>query len=155
DYHPVTCVSWQDAKAYVGWLSTQTGRDYRMLSEAEWEYAARARTAPGSYPRFYFGDDEAGRCSYGNGGGPSMPGLPILPVLRNKACSDGVSVGTAPVGQYKPNAFGLYDMLGNVSEWVEDCFHDSYIGAPTDGAAWTSGRCIGTLFAVVVGSTDR
>lgn len=108
---PVTYVSWEDAKAYVRWLSRETGEDYRLLSEAEWEYAARAGTTSAYW--------------WGNSIGSN-----------NANCFDcGDSYDkTAPVGSFRPNAFGLYDMSGNVWEWVEDC-HGDYSGAPTDGSA--------------------
>jgi formylglycine-generating enzyme required for sulfatase activity len=111
---PVIYVSWEEAKLYVAWLSRATGKDYRLLSEAEWEYAARA----GSTTRHFFGDDEADQYAWhsGNSGGK-----------------------TQPVGKKKPNAFGLYDMHGNVWQWVEDAYHDSYEGAPKDGSAWIEG----------------
>jgi formylglycine-generating enzyme required for sulfatase activity len=136
DDHPVACVSWEDAKAYVAWLAKQTGRDYRLLSEAEWEYTARAETEPGDYTPFHFGNDEADLCDYANGADKSTSFD-----WRNKSCSDGVGNATAPVASYKPNAFGLYDMVGNVWEWIEDCYHDTYVGSPKDGSAWTSGSC--------------
>ena len=111
--HPVACVNWGDAKAYVGWLSRKTGNRYRLLSESEWEYTARA----GTTGRYYWGNGIASdRANYGKTNGQ-----------------------TVPVGSYSPNGFGLHDVHGNVWEWVEDCLHDSYQGAPSDGSAWTSG----------------
>ncbi len=110
DDHPVACISWEDAKAYVGWLAKKTGRDYRLLSEAEWEYAARGQTEPGDYPRFHFGDDASDLCDYANGADRSTAFD-----WRNQNCSDGAGV-TAPVGSYRPNSFGLYDMHGNLWE---------------------------------------
>jgi formylglycine-generating enzyme required for sulfatase activity len=124
--HPVVCMSWDDAKAYVAWLAKETGKPYRLLSEAEWEYAARGRTSPGAYPRFWYGDDETESCRYGNS--------------QTSACNDGYKY-TSPAGNYAPNAFGLYDMAGNAWQWTADCYHDSYNGAPADGSAWTSGGC--------------
>jgi formylglycine-generating enzyme required for sulfatase activity len=121
--HPVVCVTWDDATAYAGWLAKKTGKPYRLLSEAEWEYAARGQTLPGAYPRFWFGNDEKDLCKYANG------------VLCNV-------VSTSPAGKYKPNAFGLYDMAGNAWQFTEDCWHDSYGGAPTEGSAWTANGCI-------------
>ncbi len=132
DDHPVACVNWQDAKAYVSWLSGKTGQEYRLLSEAEWEYVARA----GSQTKYGFGNAESELCAHGNAADRST-GLD----WRNKSCSDGVGKSTAPVGRYAANGFGLYDMIGNVWEWTEDCATDTYQGAPTDGGAWTSGSC--------------
>jgi sulfatase modifying factor 1 len=138
DNHPVTCVSWQDAQAYVDWLSRKTGRNYRLPSEAEWEYAARAGTAT---PRYW---DSTGQdaCSYANV--PDSTFLSVAPAKSaylpsSATCSDGFAY-TAPVGSFKSNAFGLFDMLGNVWEWVEDRYHDDYVGAPTDGSAWTTSK---------------
>jgi formylglycine-generating enzyme required for sulfatase activity len=115
---PVIDVSWDDARQYAGWLSRVTGQLYRLRTEAEWEYAARA----GATTRYSWGDDPAtgsANCD-GCGGEPSR-------------------LQTFPVGSFKPNAFGLHDMHGNVWEWVEDCWHESYSGAPGDGTAWLEG----------------
>ena len=120
---PVVNVSWNDAQEYVAWLSREAGKPYRLLSEAEWEYAARA----GSTTKFSWGDE-------------------IAPDRANY-CDDCQSRGRwdhkspKPVGAFAPNAFGLHDMHGNVFEWVEDCWNESYDGAPTDGSPWTSGDC--------------
>ena len=114
---PVINVSWEDAKAYAAWLSEQTGKRYRLPSESEWEYAARAGTET-AY-------------SWGN----------EIGVNRANGCDSGSKWSgeqTAPVGSFAANAFGLFDMHGNVNEWAEDCWHDSYKGAPTDGSAWTT-----------------
>ena len=118
---PVIYVSWEDAQSYVSWLSRETGEEYRLPSEAEWEYAARAGTAT--------------KYSWGNEIG-SNRGNCIL----EDYCGDQWKY-TAPVGSFAPNAFGLYDMHGNVWEWVEDCWNGSYSGAPSDGSAWRSGNC--------------
>ncbi len=128
DRHPAVCVSWRDAQAYVAWLSAETGERYRLPSEAEWERAARA----GTETQRYWGDGEADQCAYENGrtGGPGG------------RCEDGMTY-TAPVGSYAANGFGLFDLLGNVREWVEDCWHDDYAGAPDDGGAWTTGGACG------------
>jgi formylglycine-generating enzyme required for sulfatase activity len=139
---PACCLNWNDAQAYAGWLSTKTGKTYRLLSEAEWEYAARGQTRPGNYPRYFFGDLQADACEYSNGADQTareqIPGAENWPVLP---CRDKYAY-TSPVGSFSPNAFGLYDMAGNVWEWVEDCYHDTYKGgAPADGKAWTEDKC--------------
>jgi formylglycine-generating enzyme required for sulfatase activity len=115
---PAINVSWVDAKQYVGWLSQLTGREYRLPTEAEWEYAARADADT----RYSWGD-EVGM------GNASCDGCGSQWDLKQ----------TAPVGSFKPNRFGLYDMHGNVWEWVEDSWHESYDVAPTDGSTWLRG----------------
>ncbi len=110
--NPVETVSWNDAKDFVRKLSARTGKSYRLLSEAEWEYVARAGSST-KYP-------------WGNG-------------ISSSQAKFGGGDGTVPVGSYRPNAFGLYDTVGNVWEWTEDCWHGNYNGAPTNGSAWTSG----------------
>ena len=117
---PVVNVSWDDAQSYVGWLSRATGEDYRLLSESEWEYVARAGTST----RYWWGDD----------------------IGRGRANCDGCGSrwddeSTAPVGSFSANAFGLHDVHGNVWEWTQDCWNASYDGAPGDGRAWESGNC--------------
>jgi formylglycine-generating enzyme required for sulfatase activity len=126
--NPAMNISWEDAKAFAAWLSAKTGRTYRLLSEAEWEYAARAGTVA-AYP-------------YADGLSPTK--------ANYDASTDGTGPSdvnrqrTVPVGSFLPNAFGLYDMQGNVSEWVEDCWNDEYTtAAPTDGSAWVEGDCKG------------
>ncbi len=121
---PVIDVSWDDAKAYVRWLSGTTRQEYRLLSEAEWEYVARAGTSTPFSTGSTISPDQAnynGRYVYGSG----QKG-----VYRKR---------TVPVGSFSSNAFGLYDVHGNVLEWMEDCWHDSYHGAPGNGGAWTTG----------------
>jgi formylglycine-generating enzyme required for sulfatase activity len=113
-------VNWEDAKAYAAWLSTMTGKTYRLLTEAEWEYAARA----GTMTAYYWGDDVGKGNANCIGCGSRWDGQ-----------------RASPVGSFKPNAFGLYDMAGNVWQWVEDCYHDDYSGVPTDGSAWAAGDC--------------
>ena len=129
---PIINISWEEATQYAAWLSAETGKRYRLPTEAEWEYAVRA----GSTTKYHFGDNEAQLCQHGNHADTSTDYE-----WRNTACSDDVGERTAEVGRYRPNAFGLYDMEGNVYEWVQDCWNNSYVGAPTDGRAWTSGDC--------------
>jgi formylglycine-generating enzyme required for sulfatase activity len=115
---PVVNVSWDDAKAYIAWLSKKTGKPYRLLSGAEYEYATRA----GTQTTYAWGDDVG---------------------TNNANChscgSQWDARQTAPVGSFAANGFGLYDMEGNVREWTEDCYHDTYNGSPTDGSAWIEG----------------
>jgi len=143
DNEPVVCVSWDDAKAYADWLSKATGKSYRLPSETEWEYAARGGTTT---PR-YFGDRDSDEdsvlsvaCDYANVYDASaVVELPFgYPSAR---CSDAHTY-TAPVASFKPNAFDLYDMIGNVREWLHDCYTGSYVGRPPDGRAWEwAGGC--------------
>lgn len=144
---PVVCVSWDDADAYTQWLSRKTGHAYRLLSEAEWEYVVRA----GTTTEAFWGNDERRACEYGNGVDLTLVArFPHKkwrsPAPRNPnpgqvlPCRDG-HVFTAPVGSYKPNAFGLYDTAGNVQEWIQDCWFASYAGAPTDGSPRTASDC--------------
>lgn len=130
---PAINVSWEDAQAYVAWLSRKTGENYRLLSEAEWEYVALA----GSTSKFHFGDSQSALCRYANGADLSTDYD-----WRNTSCSDGYGKQAAPVGSFRPNAFGLYDVHGNVLEWVQDCWNDSYAGAPTNGQAWEASDCV-------------
>jgi formylglycine-generating enzyme required for sulfatase activity len=117
---PVIYVSWDDAKAYAAWLSMMTGKTYRLLSEAEWEYAERA----GTTTAYYWGDDIGEANANCDSCGSQWDGRQ-----------------PSPVGSFKPNAFGLYDMAGNVGQWVEDCYRPDYDGAPIDGSAWIGGEC--------------
>jgi formylglycine-generating enzyme required for sulfatase activity len=133
--HPAVCINFADAEAYVDWLSTRTGKRYRLLTEAEWEYAARA----GTTTRFFFGNDEKDLCHYGNGTDVAAK-LKVPGLGPAASCNDGYAYA-APVGSFAANAFGLYDMHGNERQWVEDCFHASYAGAPGDGSAWESTDC--------------
>ena len=118
--HPVVCVIWDDAKAYVGWLSRKTGERYRLLSESEWEYAARAGTRTARH----WGAGEAGQCRYANGADQKLKKRYSKWKWAIASCDD-KHVHTSPVGTYQPNGFGLHDMSGNVWEWVEDCSHNS------------------------------
>ena len=159
DQHPVVCVSWQDAQAYVRWLSQETGQTYRLLTEAEWEYVARAGTRTARY----WGQGFSDQCLHANGWDAVLDAAfdvrlkpandedkeysefmnRIIPFRNeNQAvdCDDGYA-WTSPVGVYGANAFGLHDMLGNAWEAVQDCWNDSYVGAPSNGKSWESGNC--------------
>lgn len=118
---PIGNVSWDDARNYVKWLSKKTAQKYRLPSEAEWEYAARAGTATG----YWWGDEKG---------------------VKRANCTDcGTpwdSKNASPTGSFGPNPFGLYDIHGNISEWVQDCWNPSYQNAPGDGEAWMSGDCL-------------
>ncbi len=144
---PVVCMSWNDAKAYVRWLSGKTGKAYRLPTEAEWEYAARAGTKT-ARP---WGDDPGQACAYANVADQSTyktsvgRGSKTWSRLNRHECNDGRYL-TAPAGSYKANGFGLYDMLGNVGEWTEDCWNAGYKGAPADGSAWLTGDCSRHVF---------
>ena len=129
---PVINVSWDDAQLFIGWLNSKTSGKFRLPSEAEWEYATRA----GSTTKYHFGNAESQLCRYANHADSSTDYSNI-----NEACSDGVGKRTSAVGRYQPNSYGLYDMHGNVWEWVQDCYNNSYVGAPGDGRTWASGDC--------------
>ncbi|MFW2404434.1 MAG: SUMF1/EgtB/PvdO family nonheme iron enzyme, partial [Gammaproteobacteria bacterium] len=132
---PVTCVSFFDAQAYAGWLTAKTGEPYRLPTEAEWEFAARA----GATTPYHWGDDPAQACAFANVRSPGADAISKRQAESDEAdgfpCDDGVT-HSAPVGSYEPNGLGLHDMLGNAWEWVADCIHKDYRGAPTDGSAW-------------------
>ena len=136
DSHPVVCVSWSDAKAYVAWLGRKTGQAYRLPSESEWEYVARAGTSTARY----WGESETDQCRYANGRDQAFVGQYPDWVDEQIAvsCDDG-HAATAPVGSFEANGFGLHDVIGNVWEWVEDCWNNSYAGAPVHGEAWVTG----------------
>ena len=131
-HEPVVCVNWSDAKAYTQWLAKRTAKPYRLLTEAEWEYVARA----GTQTARFWGDGREDACRYAN-----VPDAAHVKMTQNGqgtfACNDGYAY-TSPAKSFQPNAFGVYDTIGNVWEWVEDCFHESYITAPSDTAAWQS-----------------
>jgi formylglycine-generating enzyme required for sulfatase activity len=131
---PVINVTWHQAKSYVKWLSSMTRKEYRLLTEAEWEYAARA----GRQTAYSFGDDAAEICRYANLADQSFRRRGYGGDIAE--CDDNERA-TASVGSYLPNAFGLHDMHGNVWEWVEDCYVANYNSAPDDGTAQLSGMC--------------
>lgn len=135
DNHPVVCVSLNDAHAYLAWLNQEAGSNYRLSSEAKWEYAARA----GSSTDYHFGNSKSDLCDYANvydekGKSTNAYGW------RHAPCDDG-EAKTAPVGQYKANAFSLHDMHGNAWEWVEDCWKSGYHDAPSNGEIYKSEDC--------------
>ena len=130
DRDPVVCVNIQDIEAYLAWLGRKTKRHYRLPSEAEWEYAARA----GTTTMRYWGDAEP--CIYANGADRAAVAAGLADTVDAAAMCDDHFANTAPAGSFVPNAYGLYDMLGNVSQWIADCFHPTYDGAPADGSAW-------------------
>jgi formylglycine-generating enzyme required for sulfatase activity len=139
--YPAINVSWKDAQAYVAWLSESTGKRYRLLSESEWEYAARAGTTT---PWFWgpeedsYGNRKA--CDYANTHDESGKEAHPMYVWSEHRCADGYAEN-APTAKYKPNPFGLHDMLGNVREWVQDCHIEGYEGAPADGSARDASPC--------------
>jgi formylglycine-generating enzyme len=134
DRHPVVCTNGNDVKAFVAWLSRKTSSRYRLLTEAEWEYAARA----GTTTVYYFGDKSDVICRYANGA--DLTGAEKFPNWPAASCRDGY-IYTSPVGTFEPNAWGLYDAVGNVRQRVGDCYNAGYTGAPTDGSAWMAGSC--------------
>ncbi len=136
---PVACVSYDDARDYAAWLSSRTHKTYRLINEAEWEYMARAGTRSSRY----WGDDAATICQHANVS--DQAAAEAHPGLREQqgrlvSCRDGY-VYTAPVGQFGANPFGIYDVIGNVWEWVADCYSPTYVGAPADGSAWIVADC--------------
>jgi formylglycine-generating enzyme required for sulfatase activity len=125
--HPVVCISWHEARSYVGWLRRRTGKPYRLPTEAEWEYAARAGTST----TYSFGNDESKLCAYAR-----FADLDSR-FFWADACRSGIpSHGTVPVGGFKPNPWGLFDMHGNAWEWVEDCWTTNALEIPTNGSAF-------------------
>ena len=144
---PVVCVSWKDATAYADWLSAKSGKRYRLPTEAEWEYAARA----GGQGEYYWGNLAEDACANANvfdRDGAEGGTVAVFSVtsagedVPHAKCRDG-HAGVAPVGSYRPNAFGLYDMTGNVWEWTQDCYVAPYAdAAPRDGRAYeVTGAC--------------
>jgi formylglycine-generating enzyme required for sulfatase activity len=134
--HPAVCVSWDDAHAYVGWLSKTTGKPYRLPSEAEYEYAARAD----STARFASSEDPADLCRFANGADQSAKTMGLPEDVSYMTCRDGYAF-TAPVGSLAANAFGLYDLIGNVWEWTADCYAEDYSAAGSDSAPRAMPNC--------------
>ena len=133
---PVINVNFAQVNAYTKWLSAKTGKQYALPSEAQWEYAAQAGGNQGTF----WGDNKARACEYAN----VYDTLAKTKLMFDWAvfpCADGYTE-TAPVGMFAPNVFGLHDMLGNVWEWVADCYRPSYAGAPSDGSAVTAETCM-------------
>ncbi|MFL2770954.1 MAG: formylglycine-generating enzyme family protein [Rhodospirillaceae bacterium] len=129
DNEPVACITWPDAKAYVNWLAQKTRQPYRLPTEAEWEYVASDRNKH----TFAWGEDPDEGCVYANiydqsGKNPLRPNKPVN-------CTDGFAM-VSPVGSFPPNSFGIYDIIGNVWEWVEDCYVAPYGDQPADGSAY-------------------
>ena len=133
--YPVVDVSWQDARAYAAWLSRKTGASYRLPSEAEWEYAARGGTTTSRY----WGDSSASQCGHANGADAAAKRV-YSDWTTATACDDG-AVRAVPAGSYSANAFGIFDMLGSVWEWTDDCWVENYRGAPADGSPRRGGDC--------------
>jgi formylglycine-generating enzyme required for sulfatase activity len=128
DRHPVVCVNWDDAKAFAAWLSKKTGESYRLLSEVEREYVTRAGT---STPFWWGSSITPRRANYDGNSDPYLGGGSKSEYRQR----------TLPVDSFEPNPWGLYQVHGNVSEWTEDCWHENYKGAPTNGSAWTMSEC--------------
>ncbi len=136
----MVCVNWNGAKKYVAWLKEQTGQPYRLPSEAEWEYAARAGA---DWARYWGNDPDVDQaCRYANV--LDLSAAEKLNWIKSPdyifICRDSY-VYTAPAGRFTANEFKLKDMLGNAWEWTEDCWNDSYEGSPSDGSAWRLGDC--------------
>jgi formylglycine-generating enzyme required for sulfatase activity len=126
--HPVVCVSWHEAQAYAAWLGRRTGKPYRLPSESEWEYAARA----GTTTSYSFGNDESELCQYAR-----FADLGSRLAWRGGCRSGSAAYGPFPVGKLKPNPWGLFDMHGNAWEWVADCWTANWRETPTDGSVYT------------------
>ena len=144
EYGPVTCIGWPAAMAYAQWLSKETGKRYRLPSEAEWEFAARAG-ATSNYP---WGEDPEQACRYANIADHSAneavkrdyDGLEYSGAWKRLLCDDGVGYASI-VGSYQPNAFGLHDMIGNIGEFTADCYNPTYTKENADGSARPDGDC--------------
>jgi len=150
DNEPVVCVSWNDAIAYTEWLTQQTGKHYRLPSESEWEYAARASTKTSRY----WGNNPDDACRYANIHDNTSIKEKGYSWEHHHKCTDGY-VKTAPVGKFRANGFGLYDTIGNVWEWVADGWHKDYTNAPNDGGIWEKDADKGRRVLLRGGSWDN
>ncbi len=137
--HPIVCVSWIDIQRFIDHINSLSKHQFRLPTEAEWEYAARAN----STTTFYWGSDPKGLCTHANAS--DLQTLKRFPSFVSNQCDDGF-LETAPVGSFQSNPFGLYDIYGNAWEWTQDCWNDSYINAPLDGSAWLAGDCSRRVF---------
>jgi formylglycine-generating enzyme required for sulfatase activity len=138
DDHPAACLSWNDANDFAAWMARKTGKPYRLATEAEWEYAARAGTKTARY----WGDAAEPGCKLAN----FMTAETVARLGNPKSWQDAIVCTsprsfTQPVGSFPPNPWGLSDMIGNVYELIADCYHPNYNGAPTDGSAWNEPGC--------------
>lgn len=134
DLHPATCISRPEAKAYLAWLSKKSNRQYRLATEAEWEYAARA----GTNSAFFWGRSVSQACRYANfADRSSYYQAKVMAKCRDKV----KSLWAAPKGSYRPNPWGIHDTAGNIQEMLEDCWHVNYRGAPKDGSPWMDRKC--------------
>jgi formylglycine-generating enzyme required for sulfatase activity len=126
DRDPVVCVSWADAQAFAAWMKTKTGQTYRLVSESEYEYAARA----GATTAYFWGPDAGDACAHANGADAAA--RRAFPISRALTCDDGFA-RLSPVGSFNPNAWGLYDIAGDVWSWTADCYAASYQANPKNG----------------------
>jgi formylglycine-generating enzyme required for sulfatase activity len=142
DDHPAGCIAIEDARAYVAWLKQKTGKPYRLPSETEWEYAARAGTQT---PAFWKGE-WSDACKYQNGGDERLTKAVDgkMPIKDITPCDDGFAY-SSPVARFQPNPWGLYDVSGNVAEWMDDCFTSDVNKVPTDGSAYQQPKCAAGL----------
>ena len=137
--HPVTCISWDDTQAFIKWLNRNSDYQFRLPTEAEWEYATRA----GTNTIYFFGNEPQQLCQYANAA--DLSALADYPGFAVNACDDGYA-RTSPVGIFKPNPNGLFDLYGNVWEWIEDCWTPNYENIPLDASANMSGKCERRVF---------
>lgn len=139
EQHPVVCVSWIDVQRFIKQLNSLSNHQFRLPSESEWEYATRAN----STTRYYWGPDPEELCRHANAS--DLQTLKRFPSFVSNKCDDGY-LETAPVKSFIANPNGLFDVYGNVWEWAQDCWNDSYLNAPNDAAPWQSGNCSRRVF---------